>query len=307
MSNIPSTPQPPKKSVPPPLKEGELSPGSIAAKRGFTRAVSTDEEEATVSRAGKGPKSKEKEKPITDRSVELGKVTPEQTDLGPVGDQLLLDDVLGIIAKMSEITDVAAMREVSKSLSEIARTTDLKKLEEFSKTHQLSRKEKLALEILLRAAQNASTTTVKDIEKRTKIDANLTTEEALAQINTIEDNYKQVQQAYNDLLNNFTMFAPDAQVFLGGMGSIVALIDTGFLFDAIYGETSAYGPSLASQIGYAGVISEMVLMTPTILQYAAPAVAVGAALNLYRSGRIALFRTAATGIMDSLNKKLGLS
>lgn len=288
MSNItPSSPTPPKGPQ-------ELSPEkSIAAKQGFKRVVETDEAKTTTtSRVGE-PQGNEstikEEKSIADRSIASNEVPQKQTtevqdlDVGTIKDQLLTDDVLGLVAKFSGVTDLAAMNQLSKSLNEISKNTDLEKLKQFSENNQLSFKDNLALSILILAAQTASKPSIYEITERAEVDTHRTPEEALNQLTTLVQNFNAVKTATNDLMQSAAAFYPpilDYAKWAAGLSTTACL--------AVYAEAegSAY--------------------IPIVAKIAIAILTVSAANEQYQLGTVGAFRAAATGILTTLTQKLNL-
>lgn len=277
MQNVnPSSPTSPKGPQ-------ELPPESIAAKQGWKRAVDTGESK-TTSRT-REPKGKEpiEDKSIADRSVATKEVPQKQPtdveDLGTYKDQPLLDDVLHLIAKSSSITDFAEFSKVSKTLNKLSKETDLEKLKEFREKHQLSFKEDVALSILLLAAQTASKPAVGDITGSVEVDLSLTPEEALSQLTTLENNYKQIQTAYNDFLQSTINLLRSPNFEQQAAIAVIAITWLSY--------TSTLEPMSAAI---------NVLVSTTLI---------GRAFNLIsQSWELAAFRIAATNTMTTLTQNL---
>lgn len=318
MSNVSSTPPtPPKKSIPS-QKEVELSPKSIAAQMGFKRAVTAGEEGTTVSRAGKEPKGEIKEKAIADRSVERGEVTQQEADLGTFSNQLLLEDVLSRVAELSGITDFAEMSKVSKTLNQLSKTTDLAKLKDFSETSQWSIKDEIALRILMIVAQTGTMPSIEDLKKASSLDISLTPEEALALLPQIEKNYKQVQTVWNDLLQNAGQTAAALMPLGNTIGRGVGLSLLSVMIASSAGIDPLFvGGVMSAGIIYAGQPYRDVLLrfiVPALLAPASFPLAAASAATIVGAQQIIIlglapitqFRTALTGMMDTLEKNLRL-
>lgn len=161
MANIPQIPStPPKKPIAATEKEGSKS---IPAKFGWKREVNQEEGTAV-------PRAKQSGS---------GEVAQEAPDLAVFSEQFLSDDVLNLVAKMSRITDVAALKEASKTLNEIVYKTDLEKLKKYSETHQLNLKDQLALSFIILWSQTALKPAVGDITSRAEVDVILPMEKTL--------------------------------------------------------------------------------------------------------------------------------
>lgn len=145
--------------------------------------------------------------------------------------------------------NLAAVSKDFNEISEIVKDTDLKKLEEFRKTHQWTFKDECAMRILVFVARlSAYDIPIPTIEKLKKtstlnIKTNITSAEALKQIDKFNANYEKIQSVYNELLSN--------------MRNWVHLTITPFLALVI--------PSAASMIGVFAVdivISSMNMLSP---------------------------------------------
>lgn len=286
MSDIPSA-IPPKKGE----KEIPLPPTSFLGQKGFKRVVSSDAQETKEARASKQLKGKETiaDKSIADHSITSEVIEP-QSDIGEASGQLMLDEILNIIAKVSSVPDFAIISQVSKTLNKLSKETNLEKLKEFSINKQLGFKEEIALNILVIAAQIPLDLSVGDITSRAKIDHKIeegqTSEELLSQIDTIEANYDQIQLAYNDLLQNASILAGNMAALYGTLIPVGAMLAYLALRVATFTDKSSLVmEGMWFALGGIG----MYLSYDTLLQ------------------PVVMFRTAATGIMDSLTRNIGLS
>lgn len=247
-------------------------------------------EEVEADKGGGTPrvvgKQKEKEGKI---NKSIGGRSKEVEDTGKKGAQVterMPDLPLEIINFIGQNTDVAtavAISEASKALNKLAKETDLKKLEQFSQDHKLGFKERMAVFILQIAAQTGSVPSFEEIRKTTVIDSALSHEEALKQLDELEANYKEIQEAYKNLMEEVTSFGVVdvglPMIVINGIGNISSLV----LFYAL------------------GV------PVLDILKASMPVFLVGSIIlttsDIYKSNA----RIILTSIMDLLTQRLGLS
>lgn len=323
-------PTKPKKS-----HKKEISLDSIAGKQGWKRAksVSPGKEAATVSRASE-PKGKEEEKVSSDKPIN-DRTSFHQEVAQP--SQLLVEDVFNLLmSEYADISTASAFQEVSQSLKKLSENTDFKKLADLRKSAQWSIKDEIALRILLIVSQTASPT-IEDLKKASTLDINLSPKEASKIVSKIENNFKQIQTAWNGLLQSMTNFTPMMTTtgvsILKQCFTPLVCLGVNIVFD-IGSEIILRGGNPFSVVNidlnkaflYSGIVSPLTILVdyrfalriapvglsgllysiPLALTIAAGVVGTDVIMT-HGLGPITQFKAAATAVMNSITQNTDLS
>lgn len=249
---------------------------------------------------GKDKDKKAEAKSIEGRAVSGSASVPsaEETKIPELPPEMLAE-----IGRVADLSTFAAMHQVSKDVNEACKAYDLKMLEDFEKNSQLGFKDRILISFLKLVSQSDTSPSLNEVISKASIDMNLSQKELKEKLPEMESNYNEIKSLYDQLVSVIP-----TNIGAHSLGVPISA----FIFVAFTIAFSKWTHPIPVETGY-GVAADILnymydKFAPSVL----PALGAVAGQNILsivhlmqQAGRIATFRTAVTGIMQSFAQKLG--